>query len=385
MLTLSELLGIEPDTLEAEVWDQKPLVAPSRGAPVLQRFDAASFQTHLGREDLPADRVVVKGFVGPVDVARADGTVDPVVATERVYRQDHALIFNGAQAFVPSIAQMALELEADRGCLVQSNVYRTVAGTFAYPLHWDTHGLVVVQLAGAKKWDLYAPVHTRPIPGQIMGEVGAPDIDMARPTQTVALKAGDVMYLPRGWGHRVVTTGEESVHITFGFHALSEHELLDIALRQVKASLASDPHFRAYPSQGTEDLAAEAGRRLTEAMEDARRAHSQGSIRLSKPMDHARFTLQQRHFFAIPEPVRGRVRIERRTALDGQPMHELVSPEAARVLDHFNRSPSWSAEELAQRMDIEMKLVDELLLELVQKDLILAPTTEKPHDHPELV
>jgi hypothetical protein len=102
-------------------------------------------------------------------------------------------------------------------------------------------------------------------------------------------------------------------------------------------------------------------------------------------MDHARFTLQQRHFFAIPEPVRGRVQIERRTALEGQPMHELVSPEAARALDHFNRSPSWSAEDLAQRMDIEMKLVDELLLELVQKDLILAPTTEKPHDHPELV
>jgi hypothetical protein len=384
VLRLSTLLGITPETLAASVWDQAPLMTPGGGRLVVERFDATALKHALLQPGIPAARVVVKGFLGPVDVTGTGGLIDVELASQRVYAEGHALVLNGAHEYLEAVAGMAHEFERDQGCLVRSNVYRTVTGTFAYPLHWDTHGLVVVQLSGAKKWDLFAPVHARPIRGQTMGQVVAPEVDMASPTQTVELQAGDVLYLPRGWGHRVITTGEESVHITFGFHPMTEHDLLDIAMRQVRAEMASDPRFRAY-AEGDSDLASEAGLRLVAAMETARSAHHAASRRIMAEVDRSLYTVHPPLFFIVPEPALGTARVGLGTVAQDHPEHVTVSLLAGVLMGFFNQSSSWSVEALANKMSLDVKLIEELLLELVQKDLVLAPTLENPNDNAKLV
>jgi ribosomal protein L16 Arg81 hydroxylase len=378
------MLGISPETLAGSYWDQAPMMTSGGGQAVVERFDAAALKAAVRQPGIPASRVVVKGFLGPVDVVREDGVLDSEGVFQRVYEQDHALVLNGAHEYLESVANMAREFERDQGCLVRSNVYRTVAGTFAYPLHWDTHGLVVIQLSGSKKWDLYAPVYERPVRGQIMGQVVSPEVDMSSPTQTVELQAGDVLYLPRGWGHRVITTGEESVHITFGFHPKTEHDLLDIAMRQVHAELAADSRFRAY-AQGESKLAEEAGRRLVAAMETARSDCESASRRIMTGVDRSVYTLQAPHFFVVPEPALGTARIGLGTVAQDHHEHVTVSLLAGVVMGVFNQSSGWSADALAKKMSLDVKLIDELLLELVQKDLVLAPTQENPNDNAKLV
>lgn len=385
MLRLSTLLGITAEELTGSHWDTAPLLSPGGGNRVLERFDADALKAVLSQSGIPSHMVVVKGFLGPVDVTNQEGELDTALATRRVYEEDHGLVLNGAHSYIDAVQLMAGELEQDQGCLVRSNVYRTVAGTFAYPLHWDTHGLVVIQLAGAKKWDLFAPVYDRPLQGQTMGVVVAPEIDMANPTQTVELHAGDVLYLPRGWGHRVITTGDESVHMTFGFHPKSELDLLDIAMRQVREELAGDHRFRAYVQPSETGLAAEAARRLVVAMEDARSADLAGSRRISADVDHSLYTLDCRHFYVIPQPSLGTARIELGTVAQDHTEHVTVSLLAGVVMGLFNQSSGWSADDLAKKLSLDMKLIGELLLELVQKDLVLAPTQENSHDDTELV
>lgn len=385
MLRLSTLLGITPQILTDSYWDKAPLMNAGGGQMAVGRFDAAALKAAVQQSVIPAARVVVKGFLGPIDVTDTEGGFNAELATKRVYAEDHALVLNGAHEYLDAVGELAQELERDQGCLVRSNVYRTVAGTFAYPLHWDTHGLVVIQISGAKKWDLFAPVHERPIRGQTMGEVVAPEIDMASPTQTVELRTGDVLYLPRGWGHRVVTTGEESVHMTFGFHPKSEHDLLDIAMRQVREELAGDSRFRAYAKETDSDLASLAARRLVAVMNDVRAAEHAGAHRITTAVDHCVFTVRPRHFYVISQPTLGQARIELGTVSQDHPEHVTVSLLAGVMMGMFNQQSGWSVGALAKKMSLDVKLIDELLLELVQKDLVLAPTLENPDDNAKLV
>ena len=58
-----------------------------------------------------------------------------------------------------------------------------------------------------------APVLELPLKNQrYRSELGAP----GEPVLDVTLRAGDTMYLPRGWLHQALTSGSDSLHITVG-------------------------------------------------------------------------------------------------------------------------------------------------------------------------
>ena len=279
MLSLSSLLNVDPLVLRQRIWDKIPCFAQGGGQAVLHRFNAGALKSAVETGDLPSSQVVVKGFMGPIDVSSGTDTVDGALAVQRVWAEEHALIINGAHSVVGEVGDMAAELMDTAGCTVRANAYRTVLGTFAYPTHWDTHGSVAIQLSGAKRWELFPPVFQHPVEGQTMGTVDAPEIDMNRPAMVVELRAGDVLYVPRGWGHRVVTIDDESVHITFGFYPETELDGLDRAMALIKEKLSLDPEFRAELGSGEGDLEARAAELLATVFEELR-GKTEASVKL---------------------------------------------------------------------------------------------------------
>ena len=271
MLSLSSLLNVDPILLRERIWDQTPRFTQGQGGPVCNRFNADDLKAAVSEGQLPSSRVVVKGFMGPVDVTGDADFIDGDLAVQRVWNDGHALIVKGAHGIIHAVGKMAAELSESAGCVVRANAYRTVRGTFAYPTHWDTHGLVAVQLSGAKRWELFAPVFQRPIEGQTMGTVEAPEIDTSQPTMVVEMRAGDVLYVPRGWGHRVVTVDDESVHLTFGFYPETEFDCLERAMAIVKEKLALELNFRAELGTGEGNLEAEAAAMLSSVLTELRR------------------------------------------------------------------------------------------------------------------
>lgn len=115
--------------------------------------------------------------------------------------------------------------EAEFDCPVQVNLYVTPAGHQGLGSHVDPHDVLVLQVRGEKAWDVYR---------------GA---EASSGCETVGLRQGGWLFLPKGMRHEVRNRGHEmSVHFTVGFHPLTWGEIFSHALAQARIAA---PEFNA--------------------------------------------------------------------------------------------------------------------------------------------
>ena len=123
------------------------------------------------------------------------------------------IVLQGLHHLWLPLARYCRRLEAFLGHPVQANAYYTPAGSQGLPVHHDTHEVISLQVAGSKRWLVYEPVLELPLKNQrYRSALGAP----GEPMLDVTLRAGDTLYLPRGWLHQALTSDEDSLHITVG-------------------------------------------------------------------------------------------------------------------------------------------------------------------------
>jgi hypothetical protein len=120
-------------------------------------------------------------------------------------------------------------LEEALGHGVQANAYYTPRGSQGFAVHHDTHDVLILQVAGQKRWLLYEPLLELPLKHQRYSPaLGA----HGQPTDDLVLRAGDTLYLPRGWLHQAETSATDSLHLTIGIAA---HTWLDAAKDALEA------------------------------------------------------------------------------------------------------------------------------------------------------
>lgn len=148
------------------------------------------------------------------------------------------------------LAVFCRQLEDALGHSVQANAYWTPRGSQGFAVHHDTHDVLVLQVAGEKRWLLYDPLLELPLKHQrwssALGEPGEPSDDLT-------LRAGDTLYLPRGWLHQAETSAADSLHVTIGITA---YTWLD-AVRAALAECEDELPFRrgvANGADGTDEL-----------------------------------------------------------------------------------------------------------------------------------
>jgi hypothetical protein len=88
-------------------------------------------------------------------------------------------------------------------------------------------------VAGEKRWLVYPPVLELPLKSQKY------DPEMGEPGETVldvTMRAGDTLYLPRGWLHQAMTSDAPSLHMTVGVSvstwAQALHDAIDEAAKE---------------------------------------------------------------------------------------------------------------------------------------------------------
>jgi bifunctional lysine-specific demethylase and histidyl-hydroxylase NO66 len=137
-------------------------------------------------------------------------------------------------------------LEQALGHTVQANSYYTPRGSQGFAVHHDTHDVLVLQVAGEKRWLLYDPLFELPLKHQryskALGEHGEPSDDFV-------LRAGDTLYLPRGWLHQAETSDTDSLHLTIGINAYTWLDAAKAALAETEQELA----FRHGIEQGADE------------------------------------------------------------------------------------------------------------------------------------
>jgi hypothetical protein len=125
---------------------------------------------------------------------------------------------------------------------VWATAYLTPANAQGFGLHYDTHGVFVLQIEGRKTWELYPPILPFPLDKQRWREDAlSPE---ARGNLTLharyELAPGDVLWIPRGWLHEVFTTGHASLHVSLSVPEVSRYEVVTHLLD----SLAQSEEFR---------------------------------------------------------------------------------------------------------------------------------------------
>jgi hypothetical protein len=205
-----------------EHWEQKPLVIPrgeqGRFDDLLSVRDVERLVTETGIRT-PAFRVV-KAAETPTgyttDLPWRPAPFTGVADVGRVLEEFEAgatIVLQGLHHLWLPLARYCRHLEAFLGHPAQANAYYTPRGSQGLPVHHDTHEVISLQVAGEKRWLVYEPVLELPLKNQrYRSALGAP----GEPVLDVTLKAGDTMYLPRGWLHQALTSGSDSLHITVG-------------------------------------------------------------------------------------------------------------------------------------------------------------------------
>jgi hypothetical protein len=248
-------------------WERRPLHV-ERGEP--GRFDdllsARDVERQMSEPGLrtPGFRLVKAGEkIDPRDYTvdlpwrpkPFTGSADNL-AVVREFMRGATVVLQGLHLTWTPLARYCRELEAFLGHPVQANAYYTPARSQGLPVHHDTHDVLVLQVAGTKRWLVYDPVFELPLKHQRykeeMGDPGPAVMD-------VVLRAGDTLYLPRGWLHEALTSDDDSLHLTVGVSVVT---WLD-ALRDLLAECEDDVEFRrSVPADG--DGAAELVDRLSE-------------------------------------------------------------------------------------------------------------------------
>ncbi|WAL74546.1 cupin [Kitasatospora sp. YST-16] len=137
-------------------------------------------------------------------------------ALGRLLGEGATLILDQANVADPTLEVACRALQWWSGERVQVNVYWTTGEAQGFPLHWDDHDVLVVQLAGEKGWEVRGTSRVAP-----MYRDSDPN---ATPPEDVlwsgVLRAGEVMHIPRGHWHQATRTGHgeagHSLHVTFG-------------------------------------------------------------------------------------------------------------------------------------------------------------------------
>ncbi|MGZ4334258.1 MAG: cupin domain-containing protein, partial [Gaiellaceae bacterium] len=239
----------------ADYWEQRPLAVP--------RFEEGRFDDLLTVSDVerlvssgglrtPGLRLVKEGGTIAESSYTTDiawrpkpflGVADPDrVAT--AFADGATIVLQALHHTWPPLARFCRSLEQELGSGVQANSYYTPRRSQGFAVHHDTHDVFVLQVAGEKHWRVYEPLLELPLKAQrwssSLGEPGPAVLKLT-------LRAGDTLYLPRGWLHDALTSETDSLHITVGVNV---HTWVD-AFRAALAECEHDVEFRrSVPDDG---------------------------------------------------------------------------------------------------------------------------------------
>ncbi len=143
------------------------------------------------------------------------------------YASGATVVLQALQFVDPAHAQLSTNLALELDHPVQVNAYLTPPAERGLDIHFDFHDVLVVQLAGAKRWHVWPPLPRSERPVKRGPAVAQPTADeLGAPLLDRVLERGDCLAIPRGFPHTAESTDSESVHLTIGVMALTWDRVL---------------------------------------------------------------------------------------------------------------------------------------------------------------
>lgn len=132
------------------------------------------------------------------------------------FRRDLHYLIRNLESFDDNVARFAAMLGGILRRRVSCNAYLTPPKSQTFPMHWDGHDVLILQLRGSKRWTLLEPAIQPPHRFKF-GPESASLFAKLEP-RDARLRPGDFLYLPKGLPHQARTGAGASLHLTFGLH-----------------------------------------------------------------------------------------------------------------------------------------------------------------------
>lgn len=189
------------------------LLTPARLLDLVMRRSLTSPQLRLLRDGaaLPVD-----DYLDVTPTRR--GQIIPMVDMRRLathLADGCTLVLDAVQRLDPTLEVACRAWQWRSRAIVQVNVYLTTGASEGL-VHWDDHDVLVVHLAGEKHWEVRGPSRAAPLYRDAERSLDPP----SGVVWSGVVRAGDVLYLPRGHWHQAGRAGLGegfSLHLTFGF------------------------------------------------------------------------------------------------------------------------------------------------------------------------
>ena len=162
------------------------------------------------------------------------GRVDPA-ALSKLLDQGASLIFNQLDDHVPALRALCKNLKRKTSEGVSAAAIMTSGRGGALKCHFDTQDLVILQIAGTKRWHVFDSPIVNPVPG-----VAQSPPERLMPVFDRELRPGDFLFLPAGHWHHCENGPHRSLHVCILFEPPNGRNLMEALVSE----LSSDETFR---------------------------------------------------------------------------------------------------------------------------------------------
>eukprot|EP00884_Botryococcus_braunii_P007556 jgi/Botrbrau1/16801/Bobra.150_2s0029.2 len=182
-------------------------------------------------------------FFGDEGVDGLDDGSHKVASADTVwelFKQGWSVRVLHPQRWCDRLWEVMSRLEDYFGQGIGCNAYLTPPASQGFAPHWDDIDAFIVQLAGQKRWRLYAPCTEAEVLPMHSSEDLSPG-ELGELMYEVVLQPGDVLYMPRGTVHQAEALSDHhSLHITLSVNQRNSwSDFLQAAIPQA-VGLASD-------------------------------------------------------------------------------------------------------------------------------------------------
>ncbi|MFO1067393.1 MAG: cupin domain-containing protein [Geminicoccaceae bacterium] len=177
-------------------------------------WSAHSLPMVLDKEPVP-----IASYCEPA-VGRDGGQVlrpNPVKVQE-LLRKGATLVANDIEQLSPGLRAFAKSMEDQLGGKVQGNLYLSSKRRQGFRVHFDTHDVFAVHTMGQKRWFVFEGRADAPIAHPMFKTLPQQHHEDAKGNlwKEITLRAGDLLYLPRGQYHYALAEDGPCAHIAFG-------------------------------------------------------------------------------------------------------------------------------------------------------------------------
>lgn len=239
-ISFEELIHpLTPEHFFEEYWERRPVLiegAPDRFAHLFSSKDMGRLLHYL-RPPTPEGLLVVKGG-SPAQTRWTNVDGSPQLKKVReAWRNGHTILINRLENLWEPVARLKAALQERLHHPIDTDLYLTPPDSQGFAFHFDVMDVFVIQVEGSKLWQVREPASYLPLPGE---HYDVPQDKLPPLVFEAELRAGSVLYMPRGYVHAGRTTGQTSLHVSVGVNVITWVDFVAAAVSTARA----DKQFR---------------------------------------------------------------------------------------------------------------------------------------------